>query len=184
MSILRGTGDGKFELARKYDLIQCAFSGAGGVAVGDFDQDGKTDVAVAVGNCFSSIFYGNGDGTLRGPEPLFTGERTTNVLVGDFRGDGKVELAFVGLADLRIFTYSRGGQFDEDGEIVRIYAPQLVTLDFDRDGHSDLALLSCDIDVEGPCEISLLRNTTYGPQRKLGPVISGTRTSHTLSPRH
>ena len=68
---------------------------------GDFDGDGKTDVALVIGNGSSLTLYvarSNGDGhfTLGGPQ-VFPGESdwgSFNPIVGDFNGDGHDDLAF------------------------------------------------------------------------------------------
>jgi len=47
------------------------FGGGIAIAVGDFNRDGKLDVAVA-GN-YLSVFLGNGDGTFQAPHQLRRG---------------------------------------------------------------------------------------------------------------
>ena len=65
---------------------------------GDFDGDGKTDVAFAA--AFSTALYiyvahSNGDGTftLRPPQTFLGDWGSVNFLVGDFNGDHKVDIA-------------------------------------------------------------------------------------------
>jgi len=65
------------------------------VAVGDFNNDGKPDVIVAMGGVSGAasvgVLLGNGDGTL-GPQLLFgTAPSVASVAVGDFNGDGKLD---------------------------------------------------------------------------------------------
>jgi hypothetical protein len=68
------------------------------VAAGDFNGDGKLDLAVA--NFFSdtvSIFLGTGTGSF-GPKTDFgTGSHSFSVAVGDFNRDGKLDLAVVNI---------------------------------------------------------------------------------------
>jgi FG-GAP-like repeat len=112
ISVLLGNGDGTFQAALPY-----AFSGwiTRSMVVGDFDGDGKPDVAVAVvTNCRGlkkcssntvNILMGNGDGTFRpGTTYISGGSLSTvqygvipmNLLVtGDFNNDHKVDLAVV-----------------------------------------------------------------------------------------
>jgi hypothetical protein len=75
--------------------------GADGVAVGDFNGDGKPDLAVVHGaDGTVNILLNKGDGTFKPPVSYATG--TVNplwVTVGDFNGDGKLDLAVMGSRD-------------------------------------------------------------------------------------
>src|SRR5207247_10072563 len=66
---------------------------AGGLTVGDFNGDGKVDVVVVSSTC-TSIFFGNGDGTLQPPVSLNQklGSGYSSAASGDFNGDGKLDL--------------------------------------------------------------------------------------------
>jgi hypothetical protein len=64
------------------------------IAVGDFNGDGKLDIAVT--NSLSqtvSILFGNGDGTFQPRVDYGTGLGPSSVAVGDFNGDGNLDLA-------------------------------------------------------------------------------------------
>jgi len=62
-------------------------------AVGDFNGDGKMDLAVAnEGSDNVSILLGNGDGTFQAAVNYGAGTDPDSVAVGDFRGDGKLDL--------------------------------------------------------------------------------------------
>src|SRR5262249_34474557 len=68
--------------------------GAPSIAAGDFNGDGKLDLAVA--NAFAggvSILQGDGAGGFGAPLNFFTGPGPNSVVVGDFNGDGKPDLA-------------------------------------------------------------------------------------------
>ena len=63
------------------------------VAVGDFNGDGKPDLAVAnSGSNNVSVLLGNGDGTFQAPVNYTAGSRSASVAVADFNGDGKPDL--------------------------------------------------------------------------------------------
>ena len=69
------------------------------VAVGDFNGDGKADLAVA--NCDSnnvSVLLGNGNGTFQAAVNYAAGTYPSSVAVGDFNGDGKADLAVANCA--------------------------------------------------------------------------------------
>src|SRR5207302_249957 len=71
-------------------------SGAGpvSVAAGDFNGDGKPDLAVAnTGSNTVSVLLGNGDGTFQAAAFFAAGLNPQYVAVGDFNGDGKPDLA-------------------------------------------------------------------------------------------
>ena len=67
------------------------------VAVGDFNGDGKLDLAVAIDNYPNpgtvSVLLGNGDGTFLPAQSFPAGSSPRSVAVGDFNGDGFPDLA-------------------------------------------------------------------------------------------
>src|SRR5207302_966492 len=89
ISILLGKGDGTFAAAVNYAASANPYS----VAVGDFNGDGKSDLAVANVSGDLSILLGNGDGTFAAAVNYATGRSPVSVAVGDFNGDGKSDLA-------------------------------------------------------------------------------------------
>ena len=60
MSVLLGNGDGTFQAHVDYGAVAYPYS----VAVGDFNGDGKLDLATANGYGVS-VLLGNGDGTFQ-----------------------------------------------------------------------------------------------------------------------
>jgi hypothetical protein len=95
VSVLLGNGDGTFQAAR--------FTAAGttslSLAMGDFDRDGKVDLAVAnTGSDDVSVLLGNGNGTFQ-PAVNYSLNQPgisvspTSVTVADFDMDGKLDLA-------------------------------------------------------------------------------------------
>src|SRR5258708_11198224 len=73
------------------------------VAVGDFNGDGKLDLAVANSDSNTvSILLGTGTGSF-GPKTDFgTGAHPLSVAVGDFNGDGKLDLAIANSTDATV----------------------------------------------------------------------------------
>jgi hypothetical protein len=99
VAIALGNGDGTFKAPNKFTYdIQYELEG---IAVGDFNGDGKPDVAISgyFGSADSGITFGNGDGTLSVDA---TGNAQLNELIylpaggaavaRDFNGDGKTDL--------------------------------------------------------------------------------------------
>ena len=118
-------------------------SGAWGVAVGDFNSDGKLDLVVsnAQGNTIS-VLLGKGDGTFQAPVDYTTAPTPFEIAVGDFNRDGKLDLAvgtngnvvsvLLGIGDGTFqghVDYPAGGR-----------SP--VAADFNGDGNLDLATIS------------------------------------------
>jgi hypothetical protein len=89
--VLLSNGDGTFQ-GRSFAAGIAPVS----VAVGDFNSDGRPDLAVA--NAASndvSVLLGNGDGTFQAAQNFAVGIGPDSVAVGDFNGDGKPDLAVV-----------------------------------------------------------------------------------------
>ncbi len=64
------------------------------VAVGDFNGDGKPDLAVGnLGSSTISVLLGQGNGAFGPPSTYDTGLSPSTLAVGDFNGDGKPDLA-------------------------------------------------------------------------------------------
>jgi hypothetical protein len=84
VSVLLGNGDGTFQRSVTYDAGGDCFL----VAVGDFNGDGKPDLAVM----FDGVLLGNGDGTFQAAIPFPPGYYTPPLAMGDFNGDGKLDL--------------------------------------------------------------------------------------------
>ena len=89
VSILLGNGDGTFQPAQSFG----AGSRASSVGGGDFNGDGRLDLAVGnIGSITVSVLLGNGDGTFQ-PVQNFGASGVSSVVVGDFNGDGRLDLA-------------------------------------------------------------------------------------------
>jgi hypothetical protein len=94
IDVLLGNGDGTFESPVPYPILFC-----GWVTVADVNRDGKPDLVTATDYNFAhnisgvGILLGNGDGTFQDPTYYQGNSRnTSNVVVGDFNGDGQPDL--------------------------------------------------------------------------------------------
>jgi len=117
------------------------------VAVGDFNGDGKLDLAVAnLGSDNLTILLGNGNGTFTptAQSPIATGSAPISVAVGDFNGDGKLDLAVadsVRKGTVSILLGNGDGTFTSAASPATGNSPSSVAVgDFNGDGKLDLAV--------------------------------------------
>ena len=95
VAMLLGNGDGTFKPAQKY---QAGGSNSESVAAGDFNRDGRLDVAVAnAGSNTVSVLLGNGNGTFQAAQVFAVGTKPEFVVAGDVNGDGILDLAVANL---------------------------------------------------------------------------------------
>ena len=147
VGVMLGNGDGTFQPEVMYN--------AGGgdtqsVAVGDFNGDGKLDLAVAyscsTSSCTTggvSIFLGKGDGTFQPAVNYAVGGSPSGLVVGDLKGDGRLDLALANGSDNTVGVLLGNG--DGTFQAVVTYpvgaGPNAVAVgDFNRDGKLDLAV--------------------------------------------
>ena len=143
VSVLLGNGDGTFQPAVRYPMVgEATFA-----ALGDFNNDGNLDVAVAseTGCYCITVMFGNGTGTL-GKQVHTPAPYTTQLLgVGDFNGDGFLDVVtagqFGGTSVMGVLLGNGDGTF-RTGESYPIYiGPQSITVaDFNGDGILDVAV--------------------------------------------
>jgi hypothetical protein len=92
--VMLGNGDGTFQSSVTYGTTGLENA----VALGDFNGDGKLDVAgLQLGLGTVSILMGNGDGTFQSPVVYATKQNNNSqILVADLNHDGKLDLYLTG----------------------------------------------------------------------------------------
>jgi hypothetical protein len=92
INILTNNGDGTFN--NSANLTTGA--SASDMVLGDFNGDGKMDLAVSStdshGNPIVAVFLGNGNGTFKKPINSLYTNPLANLAVGDFNGNGKLDI--------------------------------------------------------------------------------------------
>jgi hypothetical protein len=144
-----GYGEGAFNAAS--NLSTTGF--LNGLAVGDFNGDGKLDVIVAGGNSGTAglggaglavaLGKGNGTFTAANGSPISLGQNLSAIVVADFNGDGKLDVAVTdSSANVVYILLGNGdGTFGTAAAIPVGNGPDaIVAGDFNSDGKLDLAI--------------------------------------------
>lgn len=145
--VLLGYGAGAFNTAG--DLNGGSFPG--GLAVGDFNGDGRLDVVTASGGSTVypgsglNVSLGNGDGTFTAANgsPIPVGKDLFAIVAADFNGDAKLDLAVTDYSSntVMILLGNGDGTFGAPNSIPVGSQPiSIVTGDFNNDGKLDLAV--------------------------------------------
>ncbi|HKW33634.1 MAG TPA: FG-GAP-like repeat-containing protein [Candidatus Acidoferrum sp.] len=149
-TILLGDGNGAFTPASTFAYTQ-NFPTVG-LASGDFNGDGKLDLAASSGGSGLAlvVLLGYGDGAFNQvpSSPFGLSHAVFSIAVGDFNGDGKLDLALsgsdlsTGAGSLTIFLGNGDGTFTQASNSPMAVAASysLAVADFNGDGKLDLAV--------------------------------------------
>ncbi|SEO47066.1 FG-GAP-like repeat-containing protein [Actinacidiphila rubida] len=154
-------GDGTFstDQAASGDFPRLAATPGARTFTGDFDGDGRTDLAALGAQGWSTlpVAFSNGDGTFRdtrsgvGDFAAWASLPGVKAQVGDFDGDGRSDIALVGgrgWGSVPVAFSNGDGTFrvanasvDSFAGWAQVPGAQVVSGDFDHDGRTDLALV-------------------------------------------
>ena len=160
VAIFLGNGDGTFQGPKFSSINDPGPNALTSQVAGDFNGDGKPDVAVSGDGTENTrtiaIMLGNGDGTLQFaglPAEYTIIAPASSVAVGDFDGDGKLDLALTydwsgrtanGQSSYFVFLGNGDGTFQDPirTQLANGTTPSSIQIaDFNGDGILDLAML-------------------------------------------
>jgi FG-GAP-like repeat len=164
LAVLLGNGDGTFA-----PPVSVFDAGATRLSVGDFNGDGKPDIAASGNNnsiVGTALIFGNGDGTFQPavfPPNLSTFEAQFTADVND---DGKVDL----LSANQVALGNGDGTFTLL-PVANFYQSTLQVADFNGDGKTDLLINSYTASGHASNTAIVLGNGdgTFGPQINVSP---------------
>jgi len=152
VSVLKNTGDGTYLPPVYYALAQNR--SVGEVALGDFDGDGDLDAFATIRGANDDqakllVWRNNGAGALAAPLEFTTGLAPVGIVVADFTGDGKPDVAtanYAFSAETVSFLEHNGqtgagaGFLPKTDIALEMRVEDLAADDVDGDGHPDLAV--------------------------------------------
>ncbi len=177
VGLLLGRGDGTFRSVR----FVAAGENPGSLAVGDFNNDGALDLVASYGSPGADrvgVLMGNGDGTFQAVSYFGVGRAPTAIAVGDFDGDGRLDLATADYHGSRVSVLlgdGNGGFHGGGAYRVGRLPESIATADFTGDGKLDLVFSN-----SGSNCVSILigrGNGRFAPNpRRPGFLVGGTPT--------
>lgn len=135
--------------------------------VGDFDGDGRSDVAVSEDGMRIKVFTGSGDGGLR-PTPLTVSPASVRDFeAGDFNGDGTLDLVFEpGNLTLTVVLNERDGGFRAGAPLTLVGYPDGLSAIVRPDGGSGLVVAQSGLSST-PIQVSIFASDSAGTLSKV-----------------
>ncbi len=157
VSVFIGNGNGTFKAAKLYNTG----SAPDGIVIGDWDGDGKQDIAVVdseeIADLNVSLLFGNGDGTFQNDMRTTAQTDSIAIAAADLDGNGRLDFAVTNLSQdstVAVLLYDPSAPNAEAGfslqELVR-------GLSF---GRSQVAVQAADLNNDGRPDLIALGEDT------------------------
>ena len=189
MGILLGNGDGTFQAVK---LTGGAGNNPAAIVTGDFNNDGKADVALLnSGTADNSsdpggllIFLGQGNGSFQSPTNYLVGYNPSAIAVGDLNGDGAPDLAVTSTgpdatgAFIGLLLNKGNGTFAQSAPLATAEHPHSIAIgDVNLDGKPDLVIGHCCGEVTHATTMAGVGDGTFQAEQ----VFSAAVSSYTLA---
>ena len=156
IGLLLGFGNGTFSLSMKYSTGNN--SSPRSVAIGDFDNDNKLDIAVDnYGTSSVGVFFGYGNGVFSDQMTFFTssGSNPYAMITGDFNNDTRLDIALINydynfvdiVLTYRNYTFSSETIYRTTGR--DSYSTSIALADFNNDNRLDMVVANYGSDNIG-----------------------------------
>lgn len=177
ISVLLNAGDGTFLPSSNTSV---AVGSLGFIATGDFNEDGRPDLAVLRSGLGGvDVLLGNGDGTFSVPVTHSTNSFfPTSIAIADLNGDGHKDLVITDnrVGTLSVLNGNGQGGFSQQVLFSADTSPfYVIAADFNADGRADLAVAN-----SGANDASILLNSSVPSQGgSVGWRMQGVNSSRT-----
>ena len=152
LAILFGDGTGHFDVPREFNLGD--FSSSLYAVAGDFNEDGKLDVATS----YMTVSLGDGAGGLQTARSFRVGDEPALVAAGDFNEDGKRDLVVANskLNEVSLLIQNGTGDYAPATSLSVGLKPSFIAVaDFNGDHHLDFVTANNNTSSPGTVSVRL-----------------------------